>query len=193
MSPDQQEKIIPPSRRIDITEASRRLAKSDRTLRRWFHKGKLNAMLAEDGRLYFDSTEIDKLLAAAPHELPLTARLEALEKRVQELERLVEDLGTTGAQAIAPVITRVRPAPTAQEKSDLPADLIPASPFAAQHGIAESTFKKAIAAGRIAAQHGHWQYGRTIVTTALDATGRAQFYQLYQAWVDFIRCEDCPH
>ncbi len=194
---------IPLDRRITLAEAARLSGKSERTLRRWYHQGKLQAM-QEGGinsLLYFDIQQIAALAGSTAilQRLDLIearlASLERLESRVQELEGIIQGLQE---KAVKNVPTPARAMPSSairitQGKSTLPGGLVPASSFAAMHGVHENTIRKAIASGRIAAITGRWQHGRATVTTALDASGRAAFYAIYSARPDFQTCSECPH
>jgi hypothetical protein len=119
--------------------------------------------------------------------------VEGLEQRIEHVEQLLQDL----VQERPPQLSIVRTAPPVHDKqvkaSSLPGDLVIATSFAKQHGIAESTLKRAIADGRLYAIPGSWHVGRVIVKWALDDAGRAQFYELYHEHPKFHRCEDCPH
>ena len=84
-----------------------------------------------------------------------------------------------------------------QGKAYLPDGLVPWRGFAEAHGISASTMQKAIKSGRLPVIRGSWimarEAGANIVMGALDAVGRARFYELYHANSHFKPCEQCPH
>src|SRR5579885_3328766 len=74
---------IPLDRRITLAEAARLSGKSERTLRRWYHQGKLQAM-QEGGinsLLYFDIQQI----AALAGSTAILQRLDLIEARLASL------------------------------------------------------------------------------------------------------------
>ncbi len=75
----------------------------------------------------------------------------------------------------------------------LPDGFVSAMAFAGEHGIHEGTARKAIASGRLPAIQGKWKLGRAYVVNALDASGRARFYELYSENEHFTPCPECPH
>jgi hypothetical protein len=124
------------------------------------------------------------------------------EQRIAALEQAVERLTVFVSQAR---IKMLRPphaeySASSEEKpeekpitSTLQDGLVIATAFAKQHGIAESTLKRVMNEGRLHAVSGSWLVGRTTVKWALDAPGRAQFYQMYHNHPKFIACPTCPH
>lgn len=77
---------------------------------------------------------------------------------------------------------------------ELAPGLVGAAEFAEAHGINVGTAKSAYQTGRIPTRRGKWRGpGRQPITVALDAEGRAVFYQLYSGHRDFKACQDCPH
>lgn len=81
----------------------------------------------------------------------------------------------------------------------LPDNLVGWREFSRLHNIGQSTVQYDIEHGKLPTVLGKWKMGRTWVEKALDATGRARFYELYHDKLDkegepqFQACPDCPH
>jgi excisionase family DNA binding protein len=165
---------------LTTLEIAQRCQKTERTVQRWIQHNKIKALHIQGNLYEVDEDDLQRFL---PHEVvdSLSARISALEDRVHTLEHLVAQLST-------PMRT------TASQSSTLPGDLVAASIFGTQHGIAPTTIHKAIDSGRLAAIPGQWILGKATVKHALDAAGRAQFVTLYRDNPHFQHCETlaCP-
>lgn len=76
----------------------------------------------------------------------------------------------------------------------LPKHLISLLAFARHHNVAETRVQTHVDLGLLPAKRGEWtDTDGTAVTLALDASGRAAFYQLYQGVPPFLECPRCPH
>jgi len=103
--------------------------------------------------------------------------------------------------AAAPVPTRTRPSsesPLNANLGQLPGDLVTLEAFALLHHVAVQTAKKALrlddpSKARLTAVTGSWKVRCGHAKYALDAAGRARFYELWHDSPHFHRCPDCPH
>jgi hypothetical protein len=125
----------------------------------------------------------------------ITARLEALEKQVSDL---AGQLAALREQKPGPPVRVLRPAKAEYETKvpsgyGLPAGLVSWRKFAEDHGMPGSTVKRAIDAGSLSIEPGPWKVGRVYIKGALDAAGRAQFWEMYHTSERFTPCPDCPH
>jgi hypothetical protein len=77
----------------------------------------------------------------------------------------------------------------------LPKHLVSLLAFAQQHCVAETKVRAHMDIDHLLpVKRGEWtDTDGTMVTLALDAQGRAAFYQLYQGVPPFMLCEQCPH
>lgn len=125
--------------RVTIQEASRRLGKSEKTIRRWVHQEKLHPVTIE-GKFLFAVQELkDVLEAEKPGPTPeerieaLQAEVDALEQRVSELERKLDEL-SAGQKPYA--IKTSRPRILRETASEQPAgETVTARKFAEDHGF----------------------------------------------------------
>jgi hypothetical protein len=86
---------------------------------------------------------------------------------------------------------RARAEPTT---GPLPKHLVSLLAFAGHHNVAETRVRTHVDVGLLPAKRGEWtDTDGTAVTLALDASGRAAFYQLYQGVPPFLECPQCPH
>jgi excisionase family DNA binding protein len=179
---------------ITTLEIAQRCQRTERTVQRWIQHNKIKALHIQ-GNLYEVSE--DDLQSFLPHQVvdSLSERISALEDRVHTLEGLVSQLSTphTPIRKLGPPRATYEPRTASEMKSTLPGDLVAASIFGEQHGIAPTTIHKAIDSGRLPAVAGSWIVGRATVKHALDAAGRAQFVTLYRDNPHFQQCQDCPH
>lgn len=78
--------------------------------------------------------------------------------------------------------------------SALPDGLIPLNHFAHHHGMAESTLKSAMRAGRLIVTTGSWLLNRSTVNYALTREQQRMIVQLYRGRSGWRRClrADCP-
>jgi len=77
----------------------------------------------------------------------------------------------------------------------LPKHLVSLLAFARLHNVAETKVRAHMDIDHLLpVKRGEWtDIDGTMVTLALDAQGRAAFYQLYQGVPPFMLCEQCPH
>jgi len=76
----------------------------------------------------------------------------------------------------------------------LPKHLVSLLAFADLHNVAQTKVQTHVDIALLKAVRGEWtDTGGTTVTLALDAKGRAAFYQIYQGVPPFLECEQCPH
>lgn len=186
---------------LNIAQASRHIGKTEKTLRRWVHSGKIPYRV-ENGKLYFEVSDLDamrdKNIPAADNEA-LLARIETLEQRVAELEHQVQKQPAVLRPAAAryetgkPAPARPRPTRLVHDGGQLPDGLISFRSMAKAHNIAESTAQRAIESGRLDIVRGHWKQGRAIVQQALDQAGQRHFYELFETNPGFRACDACPH
>jgi DNA repair exonuclease SbcCD ATPase subunit len=87
-----------------------------------------------------------------------------------------------------PVKKKKRPALKA-----LPAALVARNAFAKLHNVSEKLVSKAALDGKIATTEGKWLSGGYVVTRALNAKGKHDFYHVFHERPDFQRCDQCPH
>jgi len=186
---------------VTATEAARLLRVADKTIRDWLRKGRFpgaqrvkrngiwqwSIPLADIEAVRIEEEKTTESSGGLPMAPEVLSRLEALERRVEELERANQHKAT-GTTSPLPALKLHK-----QSSDDLPSHLVTFAQFAQLHGIAISTVRKAIDSERLPAVHGQWKQGRAIVKTALDANGRARFYELFHNNEHFVRCESCPH
>src|SRR5258708_2169233 len=166
-------------------EARKTLQVDAKTFLRWLDSSDMQPQVSKaDHRIkLFSRQQIEKLAAEHERVLPaedampkhdsLEARIEALEHRMSKLESLVQH------QKKSELLHKVLPQharPSGQ--GTLPGDLVSYPQFARLHNIGVSTVQKAIETGRLQVVRGQWKQGQAIVQKALDAAGRAQFYEL---------------
>lgn len=184
-----------PEGHITVTEAQRIYRISQKTIRKWIRDGVLPAQeeYVNGLRQYAIATsDIEAVMAqkAMIGKIPVDTSTHSTEQRIAALERRVTELEAM----VQPV--RSAPLPAAKHKQtsdDLPDNLVSYPQFARLHNIGASTVQKAIESGRLQVVRGEWKTARAIVKTALDATGRAEFVELFQGNEHFVRCENCPH
>ncbi len=82
-----------------------------------------------------------------------------------------------------------------QTTGPLPKHLVSLLVFARCHNVAETKVQAHMDIDHLLpVKRGEWtDTDGTMVTLALDAKGRAAFYQLYQGVPPFMLCEQCPH
>ncbi len=178
---------------VTITEAAHRSGVSTKTIQRAIHAGKLQAHYPQPNRCEIDVTELSVFLPghvqlrvqATPED-----RLVELEQRVQHLEYLVQELLSRQE------ITQLKQATKRQERPTgaLPKQFVSLLVFTRLHNVVESTMQVHMDLGVLPIKRGAWTdaEGRE-VTLALDAKGRAAFYQLYRHLPHFMSCPHCPH
>jgi hypothetical protein len=76
----------------------------------------------------------------------------------------------------------------------LPKHLVSLLAFAGYHNVAETKVQTHVDIGLLPVKRGEWtDTDGTAVTLALDSSGKAAFYQLYQGVPPFLECPQCPH
>lgn len=178
---------------ITITEAARRCGVSSKTIQRAIQAGKLVVRYPHPNR---GEIEVSALAPFLQGQLPGHVQtapeegLAALEQRVQQLERLVEEVLS---KQEAPIPQRKG---KAQERTTgpLPKHLVSLLAFADHHSVAHTRVQTHVDIGLLPAKHGEWtDHDGTLVTLALDAKGRHAFYRLYHGVPPFMECKMCPH
>jgi hypothetical protein len=105
-------------------------------------------------------------------------------------------------EARPPLPTKSSPPKPRQHKSAerttglLPKHLVSLLAFANQHSVSEQTVLTHVTMGLplLPAKRGEWtDTDGAAVTLALDAKGKAAFYQLYREFPLFMPCKLCPH
>jgi hypothetical protein len=171
---------------ISVTEAMKRLGKSDRQVRRMAHDGKLTWRHIPDTkgkRLEILSSDVDRL---SRHALP-AQELERLDRLEQELIQLREQLDTlssrvdtfTATREIRPQKSIVRPiTPPSAPGEGLPDGYVPIFDLIKEHGLTRQ--RNAIM--RYMRKYGylktgHWNVGGHEVKNALDQEGVKEFME----------------
>lgn len=146
---------------------------------------------AKDAELREKQREIDqlygKLAAASPLSDP---ELRHALAKTQEHLRCAEE--PHSLQEVA----KPRQAEPAKERTTglLPKRFVSLLTMARLHNIAESTVQTHVDMRLLPAKRGEWtEADGTLVTLALDAKGKAAFYQLYRGFPMFLACKQCPH
>jgi len=178
---------------VNIMEAARRCAVSDKTIRRAIRKGMLPARFPKPNRCEIAVSDLERFTprqASGQVQAEVESRIAALERRVQVLEQQVQ-----GRLRRSEASKSGRPSHRAERTTGpLPRNLVSLPAFAQKHSIAEHKALAAIEMGLLPVKCGEWtdQQG-TLVTRALDPKGRQAFYQIYQGVPPFAPCEQCPH
>jgi len=163
-----------------------------RTVQRWLKSGKLHAEVLPHGKYRvnpFDLVELSLPLteraAATPKKrrlsydelhdtmIHLTIELEALDMRLEEAERTIEQLKKRRSPAAS-----TKKAPTSAKKrsrsTTLPSDLVTWRSFARLHAIPERAVAKAIKEQKVWPERGYWKLKGVVVKEALDYVGQKQ-------------------
>jgi len=178
---------------VNIMEAAHRLGVSDKTVRRWIHAGKLSARFPQPNRCEIEISHLERFMpghVSGQATEAMKSRVAELEQRVLTLEQQVQRL--LGRE---PSLKSYR-VPKAKEHTTgpLPKQLVSLLAFAGHHNVAEAKVQTHIAIGLLPVKRGEWRDGEgTIITLALDAKGRAAFYQIYHDVPPFVVCKQCPH
>ncbi len=123
-------------------------------------------------------------------QVEMEQRITALEQRVQQLEHLVEELLSRQETSQSRQAAKRRERTT----GPLPKRFVSLLAFARLHNIAESTIQTHMGMGLFPVERGTWtDTDGTEVKEALDAKGRAAFYQLYRSFPHFLNCRHCSH
>jgi hypothetical protein len=76
----------------------------------------------------------------------------------------------------------------------LPKHLVSLLAFAEQHCVAATKIQTHVDIGLLKVERGEWtDADGTVVTLALDGSGRHAFYRLYHGVPPFLECSQCPH
>lgn len=184
---------------LDIEQASKRLGKSTKTLRRWVHMQKIPYRM-DNRKIYFDVADLEaKRTEESPDKMDTSALLERIEGIEVSLQSISERLAQLEAQihtAPIPAVSRpttLRKTHLVHNGGHLPDGLVGWRQFADLHNIAQSTVQRAIESNRLPVQRGSWKQGRATVQQALDAAGRSRFYELFCTNPGFKICATCPH
>lgn len=172
-----------------ITQLAAYVGVSERTIHRRLASGKWPYRRLPGGLV-----EIDDSLIIGPvdeQESAILTRLKRIEQKLDDLAAIVGAMSQIGNQPAPVRLHTERSAYTVE--SDLPGGLVSWRSFAILHQINESTVYKAIHTGRLAIVEGEWRMGKVLVKGALDAPGRAKFYELYHDNPHFHPCPECPH
>ncbi len=171
---------------IPITEAIKRLGKSDRQVRRMVHSGKLAYDYAPDKKLLILASDIDKVIRQSrpPQEIERLDRLEQeliqLRERLDALSSQVDTL--TAPRERSPQKSIVRPIthdlPPLVPGERLPDGYVPIYDLIKEHGLVRQ--RNAIM--RYMRKYGylktgHWNVGGHEVKNALDQEGVKEFME----------------
>ena len=163
-----------------------------RTVRRWLKSGKLHAEVLPHGKYRVNPFDLVELLLplteraeATPKKrrlsydelhdtmIHLTIELEALDMRLEEAERTIEQLKKRRSPAAS-----TKKAPTSAKKrsrsTTLPSDLVTWRSFARLHAIPERAVAKAIKEQKVWPEQGYWKLKGVVVKEALDYVGQKQ-------------------
>ncbi len=180
---------------VTILEAARRCGVSDKTIQRAIRRGTLPAQYPQPNRCEIAVADLEQLRQGpgpvSGHATEsLERRIAALEQRVQDLEDLVQCLQM---RQEAPKSYRASQA-REQVTGSLPKQFISLLAFARLHNVTEAKALTAIEIHYVPVKKGAWTApDGTAVTLALDAKGKASFYQLYRGLPFFLPCKQCPH
>jgi excisionase family DNA binding protein len=209
---------------LTAMEAAVYAHKSEKTIRLWIAQGKLPAeKVAVKGlnQWAIDKRDIDALLSTGKPTTGIAsdtirditgsisghdALIAELKNKTDELQRQIDELKTQIEQLTELASQPPTPAPVAQTQphqtrtthtpvsSGLPDGLIAFRQFAKDHGISETTAKRAIDSGSIGATEGAWKVDRVIIKRAFNAKQQRDFVKAYQTQASFHQCtrEDCP-
>ena len=198
-----------PEEFITIAEAARRLGKSEKTLRRMVHSGKLTARYPVSNRAEIAISDIEAMSRQSVQietEAALTERIERLERQVIELQAMIAALSAPAsafrprAREIAaspsplPGLDAPRSAPSPGHLAQgIPGDTIRVINFARVHGMSPDTVKFQIAHNHLDALEvpNPSRPGEKIRYFTIEQQRRA--VELWQHNPRFSRCKDCPH
>ncbi len=181
------------SQYVTIQQAAQLCGVSSKTIQRAIHAGTLPARYPLKNRCEIAVSDLERLrpgqMSGHPPE-PLEQRVATLEQRVQQLEQLVAALQNRSATP------KSRKGGKTQERTTgpLPKQFVSLLAFAALHGVAEARVQAHADIGLLPVRRGAWtDADGTNVTLALDAKGKAAFFQVYQGVPPFVACDRCPH
>ncbi len=191
---------------VSIQQAAQRCGVSDKTIQRAIRAGTLPARYPKQNRCEIAVNDLDTFLSGhvqagatqrlAQHvpghvQTEMEQRVAALEQRIGQLEHLVAEL------LGKPAVPKQRSKAKMREHTTgpLPKYYVSLLGFAQHHNVSESTVQIHVDMGVLPVKRGTWTNANGMeVTVALDAKGRAAFYQLYRGDViHFAPCLHCPH
>jgi excisionase family DNA binding protein len=190
---------------VTIQEAARRCGVSDKTIQRAIRAGTLPAQYPLPNRCEIAVSDLNTFMpghvqTATKQRLAeqisghvqteMEQRVAALEQRVQHLEYLITTL------LDRPAIPKRESRAKARERTTgpLPKQLVSLLVFARHHNVAETTVQTHMGMGLLPVKQGGWTDADGMeVTLALDASGKAAFYQLYRSFPYFMKCHHCSH
>lgn len=203
---------------LSLPEAAHRYNLSEKTLHNWINKRWLQAdkMLVNGRNQYLIDTSkletvIDERNMLAPirarsstsqNDTDAIARIEALEKRVAKLERLLEYKVQSPPIAETPVPSLPLPEPKTKrqhyanpdkESNPLPDGCV--SFFQFQHGISDGTagrWKREQTSDLVQIGSWHGPSGHQ-VKVILTPDGQRAYYLWAKDRPGFVGCDDCPH
>jgi hypothetical protein len=190
---------------INIQEAARRCGVSGKTIQRAIQAGKLPAQYPKPNQCKIAISALKtfrpgQVSGHAPNPAVLEIRIAALERRLSEMELLVEQLqrerqdilletkGGTGATK--PRASRSRPS-TAD--APLPEGLVLLHTFVSLHTVSSNEAEKRWKAGFIHIVKHLRAEGKQRQTIALDEQGRRDFWVQFHTTPGFRSCDQCPH
>lgn len=193
-----------PEEFITIAEAARRLGKSEKTLRRMVHSGKLTARYPVSNRAEIAISDIEALSRQGVQvetEAAIAGRVERLERQVIELQATIERLSAPGAPVARQRITArtlpdldaPRSAPVVSGVQGIPDGAVRVVDFARAHTMNEGTVKTQVYAGHLdaIAVDNLSRPGEKIRYFTIEQQRRA--VELWQHNPRFSQCKDCPH
>lgn len=189
---------------ITIAEAMALLGKSEKSVRNYIKRGRLNAELEPDGKYHIPKHEVLKL-ARHPAQIQadqlekLTRKVEEVETRLSELEKMLEAFTSQPAvqtPTSTPQPRRKRPERQPAEVATTAAGNVPEG-YAVfphfLHGVPDSTAKGAYKRGEFTITEGSWKYGNHNITKLLSPGQQHEYWQAMHNHPQFKACPDCPH
>ena len=178
---------------VTIMRAAKLCGVSDKTIQRAIRRGTLPARYPQPNRCEIAVSDLERIRpgqVSGQETESLEGRVAELEQRVQDLERQIHSLKVGQASSTRHRISKVKERTT----GPLPRHLVALPAFAGQHNVSETKVLAAVEMGLLPVKRGKWTdtHG-TLVTLALDSSGRRAFYQIYHDVPPFISCQQCPH
>jgi uncharacterized coiled-coil protein SlyX len=190
---------------VNIPEAARRCGVSGKTIQRAIQAGKLPALYPKPNQCQIAVSALKtfrpgQVSGQNPNPEDLESRMAALECRLAEMERLVEQLLCERQDAlhetkrrtgtIKPRASRSRPS---TEDTLFPEGLVLLQAFVAPHTVSSNEAEKRWKAGfiHVVKQPEAGKKRRQII--ALDAQGCHDFWVQFHAAPGFRSCDQCPH
>jgi len=189
----------------NIQEAARRCGVSGKTIQRAIQAGKLPAQYPKTNQCKIAISALEtfrpgQVSGHAPNPADLESRIVTLERRLSEMELLVEQLqrerqdilletkrraGTTKPRA-----SQSRPS---TEDTLLSEGLVLLQAFVALHAVSSNEAEKRWKAGFIHVVKQSEGGGKRRQIIALDEQGRRDFWVQFHATPGFQSCDQCPH